>query len=119
MRTDVIVCAQSECIVGNAQNYRNGDFMIEDPGVAAVVAVIAGAMAWTTRARLHRAMLWSGAAILVSAWAPLLLAVWLDREGTYIGNGLGLGLLAWLGSDLGAILVALGLLLRLGQFART
>ena len=60
-------------------------------------------------------MLWSGAAILVSAWAPLLLAVWLDREGTYIGNGLGLGLLAWLGSDLGAILVALGLLLRLGQ----
>jgi hypothetical protein len=45
----------------------------------------------------------------------LLLAVWLDREGTYIGNELGLGLLAWLGSDLGAILIALGLLLRLEQ----
>jgi hypothetical protein len=89
--------------------------MIEDPSVAAVMAVIAGATAWTTRTRLPRAMLRSGAAILVSAWAPLLLAVWLDREGTYIGNGLGLGLLAWLGSDLGAILVALGLLLRLGQ----
>ena len=93
--------------------------MIENPGVAAVVAVIAGAMGWTTRARLPRAILWSGAAILVAAWGPLLLAAWLDHEGTYIGNGLGLGLLAWLGSDLGAILVALGLLLRLGQFART
>ena len=89
--------------------------MIENPGVAAVVAVIAGVMSWTARSRLPRAILWSGAAILVLAWGPLLFTVWLDREGTYIGNGLGFGLLAWLGSDLGAILVVLGLLLRLGQ----
>ena len=46
--------------------------MIENPGVAAVVAVIAGAMGWTTRSRLPRAILWSGAAILVAAWGPLL-----------------------------------------------
>jgi hypothetical protein len=48
------------------------DRMIENPGVAAVVAVIAGAMGWTTRSRLLRAILWSGAAILVAAWGPLL-----------------------------------------------
>jgi hypothetical protein len=44
-----------------------GDRMIEHPDVAAMVAAIAGAVAWTTRARLPRTMLWSGAAILVSA----------------------------------------------------
>jgi hypothetical protein len=41
------------------------------------------------------------------------IAGWLDAEGTYIGNGLSLRLLAWFGSDLGLILAVLGLLLRL------
>jgi hypothetical protein len=89
--------------------------VIEQPGVAAVIAAVAGAVACTTHARLPRCTLWAGAAILIASWGPLLLAVWLDPEGVYIGNALGFGLLAWFGSDLGLIVVVLGLLLHLKQ----
>ena len=86
---------------------------------AAIVTAVALAAAWTSRARLVRAVLWAGAASVVGAWVPLLVAVWLDPEGAYIGNALGFGMLAWFGGTAGLIIVAIGFVMRLAEFIRS
>ncbi|PVE25676.1 hypothetical protein DC522_05005 [Microvirga sp. KLBC 81] len=80
--------------------------------LAALVAIVA---AFTARTRPPRAVLGAGALILIGAWIPILLAGTFDPRGDYVGNALGLGLLAWLGSYIGLAVVGAGLLLRLRE----
>ena len=84
--------------------------MIEHPAIAAVLALIALALALKIQARPPRVLLWVGALLLVGSWIPVVTAGLLDPSGEYIGNGLGLGLLAWFGSTLGLIAAVAGVL---------
>jgi len=84
--------------------------MIESPGMATVLAMIALALALTSEARPPRVFLWVGALLLVGSWLPIVVAGQLDPSGQYVGNGIGLGLLAWFGSTLGLIMAVGGIL---------
>lgn len=84
--------------------------MLAGAVIAALIAVITGSV---IREPLPRA-LWIGASILVGVWVPILLAGTFDPRGDYVGNALGLGLLAWFGSYLGFAIVGVGLALRAG-----
>ena len=85
--------------------------MIESPGFAAVVAMLA--LALTLHDRLPRVFLWVGALLLVSAWVPIVTAGLLDPSGEHVGNAIGLGFLAWFGSSLGLIVAVFGILWQL------
>jgi hypothetical protein len=78
---------------------------------AIIAALIAVLTASVIRERLPRAVLWTGASILVGVWVPILLAGTFDPRGDYVGNALGLGLLAWFGSYVGFAIVGVGFLL--------
>ena len=93
--------------------------MIESPGVTAILAMIAIALALMTTARPPRVLLWGGALLMVSAWVPVVVAGLVDPLGEYVGNNIGLGLLAWFGSTLGLIVVVAGLLWQLAITALT
>ena len=83
--------------------------MIESPGSAAIIAMLALAIALMLHDRPPRVLLWLGALLLVSAWVPIVAAGLLDPSGDYVGNTMGLGLLAWMGSTLGLILAVFGI----------
>jgi len=87
--------------------------MIESPGVTVILAMIAIVLALMTSARPPRVLLWGGALLMVSAWVPVVVAGLVDPLGEYVGNNIGLGLLAWFGSTLGLIVVVAGLLWQL------
>ena len=87
--------------------------MIESPGVTAILAMIAVALALMTTARPPRVLLWGGALLMVSAWVPVVVAGLVDPLGEYVGNNIGLGLLAWFGDTLGLIVVVAGILWQL------
>ncbi len=84
--------------------------MIESPGFAAILAMMAIALALMMPARPPRVLLWVGALLLVGAWVPTVVAGLLDPSGEYVGNGVGLGLLARIGSRFGLILAVAGVL---------
>jgi hypothetical protein len=62
-----------------------------------------------------RGLIIVGILLAIGAWLPLLAAIVIDPDGRVVGNGLGLGLLAWLGSALGFLVIIVGLLVRLTQ----
>ncbi len=62
-----------------------------------------------------RSMIVTGILLAVGAWLPLLTAIVLDPEGELIGNGFGLGVLAWFGGALGVLVIIVGFLIRLTQ----
>lgn len=80
--------------------------------IPALVLVGLSAYALTGARGATRAVLIAGLAILALSWAPLLLAILLDPQGRIVGNALGLGLLAWMGSLLGLLVLAGGLVAR-------
>lgn len=80
--------------------------------LAALMIGVAGAL--TARRLLSRIVLWTGVAIFILAWIPLLLSVLLSPG----SNPVLLGVMAWVGSGLGMIVIAVGLLLRLWEFVR-
>jgi hypothetical protein len=82
--------------------------MLAGAVIAALIAVITASV---IRERLPRAVLRTGASILVGVWVPILLAGTFDPRGDYVGNALGLGLLAWFGSYVGFAIVGVGFLL--------
>jgi hypothetical protein len=65
-----------------------------------------------------RGLIIVGIVLAVGAWMPLLTAIVLDPDGRVVGNGLGLGLLAWFGSALGFLVIVVGLIARLSQMLR-
>lgn len=87
--------------------------MFSGAGIAALIAVITASV---ISERLPRAVLWIGASILVGPWVPILLAGTFDPRGDYVGNALGLGLLAWFGSYLGFAIVGVGFFLSFWKF---
>ncbi|WP_349367722.1 hypothetical protein [Salinarimonas sp.] len=77
------------------------------------LALIAGALVALRGATgAARALLIAGFALFVVAWAPLLVGMALDPDGSVIGNALGLGLLAWGGSALALAVLLAGLVTR-------
>jgi len=84
--------------------------MIQSPNFAAVIAMLALAIALMLYDRPPRVLLWVGAFLLVSAWVPIVAAGLLDPSGEHVGNAMGLGLLAWMGSTLGLIMAVFGIL---------
>ena len=62
---------------------------------------------------MARKLIQVAVAIVAVAWLPILAAALLDPSGEYVGNALGLGLLAFFGTGLGIILLIVGILLRL------
>jgi len=84
--------------------------MIERAAVATILAFLALTLALKIQARPPRVLLWIGALLLVGSWVPIVAARLLDPSGEYVGNAVGLGLLAWFGSTLGLIAFVAGLL---------
>jgi hypothetical protein len=76
------------------------------------IAILA---ALTSRWRIPRVLLWTGVIISVAVWVPLLSA---NAFGWAGDNPVGLGLLGSFGSDLGMIVIACGLFLRLWELFR-
>ena len=58
--------------------------------------------------RRSRRLLKIGFVIVAACWIPILLAIVLDPGGEVVGNALGLGLLAWLGTLVGALIALFG-----------
>ena len=83
--------------------------------IALLIVAIAIAAALTARSRLPRLVLWTGITITIGVWIPLLSA-FLGWAGD---NPVGLGLLAYFGSDLGLLVIGCGVLLRLWEMVRS
>lgn len=83
--------------------------------VLIVILVLAAFAASSAPPGFVRNLLYIGVALAIGAWLPLLAGILLDPDGRVIGNGLGLGILAWGGSALGFLIVMIGLTLRLRQ----
>jgi hypothetical protein len=84
--------------------------MIESPGFATILAMVALATALVVHDRPPRILLWAGALLLVGSWVPIVAAGLLDPSGESVGNAMGLGLFAWFGSTLGLIVAVFGIL---------
>ena len=84
--------------------------MIESPGFAMILAMLALVTALVLHDRPPRILLWVGALLLAGSWVPIVAAGLLDPSGEYVGNAMGLGLFAWFGSTLGLIAVVAGVL---------
>ena len=91
--------------------------MIESPGFAAILAMMALATALVLHDRPPRILLWIGALLLAGSWVPIVAAGLLDPSGVSVGNAIGLGLLAWFGSTLGLIVAVFGILWELALTA--
>jgi hypothetical protein len=89
------------------------DLSLDRPIVPILLAIFA---VWAARLEARswlRAVLILGAILAAGSWLPVVLGSMLDPDGSAIGNGLGLGLLAVYGSFLGVALCAVGLGIRL------
>jgi hypothetical protein len=84
--------------------------MIESPGFATILAMVALATALVVHDRPPRILLWAGALLLVGSWVPIVVAGLLHPSGEDVGNAMGLGLFAWFGSTLGLIVAVFGIL---------
>ena len=84
--------------------------MIESPGFAAILAMMALATALVLHDRPPRVLLWLGALLLAGSWVPIVAAGLLNPAGEDVGNAIGLGFFAWFGSTLGLILAVFGIL---------
>ena len=91
--------------------------MIESPGFATILAMMALATALVVHDRPPRILLWAGALLLVGSWVPIVAAALLDPSGEDVGNAMGLGLFAWFGSTLGLIVAVFGILWELALTA--
>jgi hypothetical protein len=83
--------------------------------VMIAILVVAFPTALHARPGFVRSMIFVGMFMAIGAWLPLMAGIVLDPDGKVIGNGLGLGLLAWFGSALGFLVIIIGLLIRLTQ----
>lgn len=79
---------------------------------ACLALIVGGLVALRGAAGAARALLIGGFALLAIAWAPLLVGIALDPDGSVIGNALGLGLLAWGGTALALALLLGGVVTR-------
>lgn len=86
----------------------NIDFVVLIAALVIALVLFAGASD-----RRSRRLFKIGFAIIVACWIPILLAIVLDPDGKVVGNALGLGLLAWLGTLAGALIVLFGAALAL------
>lgn len=93
------------------------DLLVEQPIIALIVAAIAGWVAFTETNRSIRVLLGAGAILAFGSWLPIVLGALVDPDGRFIGNAVGLGLLAVFGSLLGVMLSAVGLGIRAVRLA--
>ena len=91
--------------------------MIESPGFATILAMLALVTALVLHDRPPRILLWVGALLLAGSWVPIVAAGLLDPSGEYVGNAMGLGPFAWFGSTLGLVLAGFGIVWELALTA--
>ncbi|MEZ0172644.1 hypothetical protein [Microvirga sp. TS319] len=91
-------------------------FLTDLPDAVYVAAfVLAIVAAFTARRRLSGKVLLIGVLTVVAAWIPLLL---IGATGLGGSNPVGLGLLAWIGSGLGLVVIVVGLVLRVWELIK-